>query len=170
MDYFIADLHLEDQSIIDYYHRPFDSVEEEKDIIVNNIKSLSLSIYDKLWILGDIGDPKYMKEIKDAIFLGSCTVIKGNHDRNIRKELESLDIEYIRYPVMYKGLWLSHEPITYIPKECPYLNIHGHIHNYHYGLGGKWIDGNRHFNVSCEAIDYKPISLNDIAKLIEYNM
>ena len=80
-------------------------------------------------------------------------------------------IEVSKYPIMVDGLWLSHEPITYIPPECPYLNIHGHLHNLNYGLLGKtWNEGNRYFNVSVEQIDYTPIFIEEIAKKIEYNI
>ena len=66
---------------------------------------------------------------------------------------------------MVNGLWLSHEPITFMPKECPYLNIHGHLHSLIYGTEDRtWKGGNRYFNVSVERINYTPISFTGLLK------
>ena len=71
---------------------------------------------------------------------------------------------------MVNGLWLSHEPITFMPKECPYLNIHGHLHSLIYGTEDRtWKGGNRYFNVSVERINYTPISLEEITNLLKYH-
>ena len=56
--------------------------------------------------------------------------------------------------VKYKEFWLSHAPIH--PEELrDRINIHGHVHY-------KNIDDARYFNVSCENIGFKPISLENI--------
>ena len=192
-NYFIGDLHIGDQSIIDYYHRPFKDVKEERDILMKNIlesmkEHQKIGLIDNpnpyfLCILGDIG-PKGREFIND-IFRNKYTTgvelyilfVKGNHDPNewfnepiILSEdnyIYDNHIETSRYPVFVNGMILSHEPLPYMPKESPYLNIHAHTHICDYGTGGKWLDGNRYFNVSCEKIGYKPISVYDIAEQME---
>jgi calcineurin-like phosphoesterase family protein len=71
---------------------------------------------------------------------------------------------------MAYGCLLSHQPIDYIPAECPYLNIHGHTHSLSYGLKGSagWAEGNRYFCASVEQIGYRPVSFEEIAKQIGY--
>lgn len=190
-NYFIGDLHIGDQSIIDYYHRPFKDVQEERDVLLNNIfesmkQHYKINVIDNpyfLCILGDIG-PKGREFINDIFRNAACVtstefyilLIQGNHDPNewFNEPILSEDnyiydtrIETSRYPVYANGMILSHEPLTYMPKESPYLNIHAHTHICDYGTGGKWLDGNRYFNVSCEKIGYKPISVYDIANQME---
>ena len=70
---------------------------------------------------------------------------------------------------MVDSMWLSHEPIGYMPPEIPYINIHGHLHRFDYGLVGRtWGEGNRYFNVSVEKINYTPISSDEIISAIKY--
>ena len=163
MDYFISDLHNLDKYIITYTHRPFDNIYVMRQIFINNWNNI-INDNDTVYLLGDIGDAEILKELK-----GKIVIIIGNHDSYDELKTIYPDLEIYKHPIMVGGLWLSHEPITYIPKECPYLNIHGHLHDLDYGLiGRKWEDGNRYFNVSVEKIGYTPISLEKIYDLIGY--
>lgn len=120
---------------------------------------------DTVYLLGDIGDTTVLNELK-----GTIVIVCGNHDDadEIRKEYPSIEVN--THPIMVDNMWLSHEPIGYMPPEIPYINIHGHLHRFEYGLlGRKWADGNRYFNVSVEKINYTPISLTRIGEIIEYN-
>ena len=63
--------------------------------------------------------------------------------------------------VKYKEFWLSHCPIH--PNELRgKVNIHGHVHN-------KTIIDCNYFNTSCENVDFKPISLENIRLQIKSN-
>ena len=186
MDFFIADTHFGDDNIIKYYHRPFKDSEEMDDVISNNIIEKlcmypsSLSNCHNLFMLGDIGNTNIVYDIlnnckcgnvgkpmaDDNSYYVNVIIIKGNHDNycDFYDLIKDYGATFVEYPIMYKGLWLSHEPITYMPQECPYLNIHGHTHNLRYGNGGSWEDGNRYYNVRVERTKYSPISLSRIKK------
>ena len=179
MDFFIADTHFGDDNIIKYYHRPFKDSEEMDDVIFTNIEHQlcnypsTLSNPHNLFMLGDIGNTNVVYDIfnnckyrNENGYFVHIVVVKGNHDNVIDfyDLIKDYGVEFVEYSIMYKGLWLSHEPITYMPPECPYLNIHGHTHNLRYGNGGSWDEGNRYFNVSVERTKYSPISLNRIKK------
>ena len=117
---------------------------------------------DTVWIVGDIGNPEILSFLN-----GRKKIILGNHDD--KEKLKSIDnLDIYDYPIMVGPLWLSHEPILYMPPESPYLNIHGHIHSFTYGKGTYWKDGRRHFNVSVENINYTPISADEIKKILKY--
>lgn len=164
MDYFISDFHNMDKNILTYYHRPFKDVNEMRDTIISNCNRI-VSDSDRLFILGDIGDSEILSYLK-----GKIIIVTGNHDNydDLKKDFPNLYIS--KYPIMVDGLWLSHEPITFLPKECPYLNIHGHLHSLIYGPEDRtWAGGNRYFNVSVERLNYTPISLSDIADLMYYS-
>lgn len=154
MKYFIADLHIGDPNIIMYENRPFNSLLEMKEAFISNWNK-KISADDEVFVLGDIGNPKILECLK-----GKIIVIKGNHDKKIKK-FKSYD-----KPIIDKFLILSHEPVPAIPKESPYLNIHGHLHRESYGIPGTWIDGRRHFCVSAEQINYTPISEEEIRRAL----
>lgn len=162
MDFYISDLHNGDSNIITYEHRPFKDINHMKDVLISNWNS-KVSDCDNVWILGDIGNIEILRELK-----GIKKIILGNHDNINNIKTNFPDIQVYDYPIMVGALWLSHEPILYMPKELPYLNIHGHIHSFNYGIGNTWEEGKRHFNVSVEKINYTPISRDEIIKLLKY--
>lgn len=164
MEHFISDLHIDDENILDYEHRPFANLKEMEDTIIKNWNN-KVEEDDTIYLLGDIGNPFILNKLK-----GHIVLVCGNHDNY--EYLKNLypGLEISKYPIMVNGLWLSHEPITFMPKECPYLNIHGHLHSLIYGTEDRtWKGGNRYFNVSVERINYTPISLNEIGNILEYH-
>lgn len=168
MRYFISDLHNMDGNIITYEHRPFADCEEMRNKIICNWNK-AVNDTDEVFLLGDIGDPEILNFLKGKIF-----VVCGNHDdvnklRDMQLQLKPNIIGISEYPIMVGPMWLSHEPIGYVPPECPYINIHGHLHRFIYGMEGRmWSDGNRYFNVSVEQINYTPISDAEIIRQIGY--
>lgn len=168
MKYYIADLHNGDENIILYSHRPFKSAEHQHAEIVRRWNE-KVSDEDEVFLLGDIGNPNILNELR-----GNITIVCGNHDDY--NELVAFvcgnDIEdrvYVsKYPVFIEPVLLSHKPVTFLPPEFPYLNIHGHIHDAFYGKLGTWNDGRRHFNVSAEVVDYAPISEQEIIEQLKY--
>ena len=166
MRYYIADLHNYDENIMVYEHRPFKNCEHMRNEMINRWNSI-VTENDEVFLLGDIGNPEIITQLH-----GKITIVLGNHDvyDDVMFFAEgNKNIEISKYPILVGGSLLSHEPITFLPKEFPYLNIHGHIHHFNYGINSKkWSDGNRYFCVSVEQIGYKPISEKEIIKLIEY--
>lgn len=112
---------------------------------------------DTLIILGDIGNPAYLREIKSYLVL-----IAGNHDRGLSYYSEYFDEMYKGILSISDKIVLSHEPIYISAKEhdnVPFmLNIHGHRHLGEPGL----ING--HFNVAADVINYEPVNLGDLIK------
>lgn len=169
--YFISDTHFGDRGIFKTFHRPFKNIYEMNNTIFNNIIN-TVSKEDTLFFLGDGGSnlEPFVHLLENNI---KIVYIIGNHDDIDKVNYRLFDFDDIKIydcPIMVEGLWLSHEPIGCMLPECPYLNIHGHTHSLNYGNGGKWLDGNRYFNVSVEAINYKPISFNQIANQLEYTL
>ena len=163
MDYFLADLHNMDENIMTYEHRPFKSPVEMRETLISNWNSAVNSV-DTVYLLGDIGKTEILSRLN-----GQLIIVSGNHDdpEQIKKDFPEIEINV--HPIMVGGLWLSHEPIGFMPPECPYLNIHGHLHRFNYGLTKRrWSDGNRYFCVSAEQVGYTPISIEQIAEKLEY--
>lgn len=162
--YFISDTHFDDKNILIYSRPEFKNIKEMNKKIIENWNSI-ITNEDIVYHLGDVGNYELLKQLK-----GKIIVILGNHD-NAEKFSEAVpDIKFYDKPIIEKFMFLSHEPISFLPKEIPYLNIHGHTHQFDYRAGTSlnWYDGNRYFNVSCEKIGYKPISIEEIIKIIGY--
>jgi len=108
---------------------------------------------DKVYFLGDFGRLSFRLRRK---LHGNICYVKGNHDR-------------VTYPrqriVMYNGLTflLIHNPNDYTYSFNGDWIIHGHTHG-----NTPFINkARRRINVSCEMINYTPISFREIIKQIE---
>lgn len=169
IDFFIGDLHAGDSGILVYENRPFSSTQEMDEVITGNWNG-RVSDDDRVFLLGDIGDPNILRKLK-----GNIIIILGNHDdydkvKAVTDSMPERMIEICRWPIMDGALWLSHAPIGFMPPQIPYLNIHAHTHSFSYGLLGKdWGNGNRYFCASVEQIGYTPISIDEIALKIGYH-
>lgn len=164
MEYFISDTHFDDENILIYSRPEFKTVQESNEFIIKNWNNV-VTNNDTVWHLGDIGNPKYLEQLN-----GNIIIIAGNHDNVEKLQKEYPNLKIYDKPIINKWMFLSHEPIAFLPKELPYLNIHGHLHQFDYrnGMSMNWYDGNRYYNVSCEKINYTPISISDIIKDIGY--
>ena len=108
---------------------------------------------DTLILLGDLGEPEYVKKIK-----AKKVLITGNHDKpGVYKDI---------IPEIYDGMLaiapkivLSHEPILGLIFTC---NIHGHDHagkhRYYDETGAK------HINVASNVCKWMPINLSEEIK------
>lgn len=164
-EFFIADIHDKDNNILTYEHRPFKDIEEMHQILVQNWNN-TVSKDDTVYLLGDIGNIDILSELN-----GHIIIVAGNHDNVNEIKKRYPNIEIYPYPIMVGNFWLSHKPIGYMPPECPYLNIHGHLHRFNYGfLDRTWDGGNRYFCVSVEQINYNPITIEEINKTLQYKM
>jgi len=159
--FFIGDLHIDDETIIQLENRPFANAEEQTIAFVENWNSV-VNEGDIVYVMGDfiVENPSnfhvdYLRKLKGKKFL-----VKGNHDTLP----DSVYIEEYGFEKVYDtdiiidGFWiLSHEP-KYVNKNFPYANIFAHVHNNPIYKTHSC----RHYCVSAERIDYTPISFDAI--------
>ncbi len=176
--YFIADCHYGHSNIHLKFRKGFSSVEEHNDIIHQNIMNTGNKC-DCLWLLGDIffKESEFWRLKEYARKFQRVYYVLGNHDK----------LSVVKYAQQFKnvtiigvesrwGLWISHIPVP----QCELYrgkNIHGHLHSkkmgewedIDYGFGGvteeRFIENKNYFCVSCEQVDYTPISLDEIKKI-----
>lgn len=148
--FFISDLHLGHKNIIKFAdgHRQGTTIEEHNEWLVTQWNSV-VGKADRVYVLGDVvfgaENLKYLDRMKGQKFL-----VRGNHDKN---DIQIL-LKYFNniYGLLrYKGYWLSHAPIHPSSlRDC--FNVHGHVHQHS-------LDDYRYINVSVEAVQGVPISL-----------
>ena len=164
MKYYISDLHLCHNRILEKFNRPFSSVEEMHEMIINNWKN-KVKADDTVYILGDVGmyHPKEIGNILNNL-PGHKILITGNHDfKNIHsgsyKKVFDKITSYLEIEDNGRNVILFHYPIEdWNGKYREYYHLHGHIHNNEDSLSQK----ERRFNVSAEVVDYTPVSLDEL--------
>ena len=164
MKYYISDLHLFHNRILEKFNRPFSSVEEMHEMIINNWKN-KVKADDTVYILGDVGmyHPKEIGNILNNL-PGHKILITGNHDfKNIHsgsyKKVFDKITSYLEIEENGGNVILFHYQIRDgNGKNREYYHLHGHIHNNEDSLSQK----ERRFNVSAEVVDYTPVSLDEL--------
>ena len=155
MKYFIADTHFNHENIIKYSNRPFKNIQEMNEYIIHKWNSV-ITRNDIVYHLGDVGFGT-TEELREFInkLSGNKILIKGNHDlrrgKNGWKEVGF--IEVYKKKLIIDNLILTHDPIEV---EEGYINVFGHIHDK--PLDEKF-SKNNHICVSCDVINYTPISI-----------
>ena len=127
---------------------------ESDELQISNINN-KVSKNDTLIILGDIGDPIMLEQLKCK----NIVLIKGNHDKG-NENYEKYCEEIYEGPLFINDkILLSHEPIF---NDC-WLNVHGHIHN-QFELDKFKEEGKHFICVSANLHNYIPMNLGDLFK------
>lgn len=128
----ISDTHFGDGNIIKYENRPFETIEEMDNKLIENWNN-AVSDKDTIFHLGDFSaytDKIKIKEIFDKLN-GRKILVMGNHD-NILSVKEWLKIgfdEVYSYPLIYNEfIVMQHQPPQYINDKTPFFYIYGHVH------------------------------------------
>ena len=181
MIYLTSDLHLGHKSILRYVDRPFNSVEEMNEALINNINSVIKPNSD-LYILGDLyfgpnqeeNTFEYAKKIKCK----HIHLIRGNHDMHLDK-LIKLNEEYKVFETIAPYKEINYEKRRIVLCHFPFMDnawnkamhgsidLHGHLHsNKNYNLEQK-AKGLLRYDVGVDANDYKPVLLDDILEFFK---
>ena len=157
--FFISDLHMGHEKLIKNL-RGFSSVEEHDELIIKNWNK-TVGKRDIVWILGDLTMENNKYDFLDKLN-GIKYVVLGNHDlpNHAIDLLEYIDKIGGMVRLRKYGLILTHCPIHESELRRFKLNIHGHVHE-------NTLPDNRYFNVSCEAVNYTPISISQIFKKLK---
>ena len=170
MIYFTSDLHLYHKNIIEYAHRPFETVEEMNETIIHNINT-EVSKNDFLFILGDFCFLSVKKAIDlfKKINCNNITFTQGNHDqkrfveRIVSESGKNINSFYINeeptFLVDNNIIHFNHIPLDKISQGD--INLHGHIHTEgHYSIINKG-----YYDVGVDNNEFKPISMRKIREI-----
>lgn len=173
--YLIGCLHLGDEWVAK--HRGFIDSSHHDEFLINTWNSVVPYKRSIVWILGDIT----METSKFYPLLnrlnGEKRVVLGNHDRYQDVPELFKYVKYVAGVVDYKGYILSHVPIH--PNEISFCQgcIHCHIHENKLEeciVSDRYGDTNiqsltlaKYFNVDAHLLNYKPITLDEIAEKIK---
>lgn len=157
--YTISDLHLGHNNIIRYCDRPF-SCSNEMDQSLIERWNRAVTPSDTVIYVGDLSlshtvhPREYLRRLN-----GIKVMIRGNHDRQLAGPVNGLHLHYGD-----ERLFFTHYPSgDAIPEGFAGWIIHGHVHDNMPFFDRK----TRRINVSCEVVDYRPVSLLWLYSLIK---
>lgn len=175
--YYISDLHLGHKAILKFDNRPFFTLSEMNEAIIDNWNN-TVANDDCVYVLGDMfWDNNLIPEILPKLN-GTKFLIKGNHDR-INSEHRKY-FEWIKdYAIIKDGedhIVLCHFPIAHWQNaDYGYVHLYGHIHNGRdtrpFGEYAKKMKARGYpyecYNVGCciPYMNYTPKSLQKIREL-----
>ena len=157
--FFIGDTHFGHNNISEKFRTQFSSDAEHDETIFQNIMECS-GKRNILYLMGDIifkqeHVGKLYRMIESFHHIYYCL---GNHDTPSISSIKYDNLHFFGLRKKY-DYWLSHAPIHEAELRGK-LCIHGHVHN-------ATLPDPRYFNVSCENIGYKPISLQEINSIMK---
>lgn len=187
--WFTSDQHFWHTRVIQYCNRPFDSIEEMNEAIVENYNKL-VKPEDLVYHLGDFS--MAIKPVEDITprLNGQKILIAGNHDfchpshKKGRKEPTKWLEKYkecgfteihLHLDILLDDQWinLSHFPYKdledgehglkhaqYRLNHSPLHLLHGHVHN-------SWKTKSNMLNVGVDVWDFKPVHADQILEIIK---
>jgi calcineurin-like phosphoesterase family protein len=175
MNYFTADWHLGDPRIgIDgkpnLFYRPFKSIHEQNQTIIDSFRKSDFKDGDTLWHLGDViydfSDSFYLESLRNEYPNSKFNLIVGNYDENHLEVLSNyFDNIYTNQTILIGNsyVYLDHYPVNCKKQFCPddpYNDIYsfaitGHIH-------GLWKVQPKMINVGVDAWHFRPVSEPEI--------
>ena len=159
MIFFTSDLHFDHENIIKLCNRPYKSIYEMNESLIDNWNN-TVNKSDTVYILGDITMGKSKNKIDSILsrLNGTKIVIKGNHDKENIANYTYLEESFIVDNESYKFV-MFHYPIEdWNGKYRNAIHLHGHSHS------EKKSNMKNRYNVSVEANEYKPVSIEKIIK------
>ena len=182
--FFTSDTHFWHENILKFCNRPFSSIEEMNDTIINNWNSV-VKENDIVFHLGDFcfcGSDKF-KELIEKLN-GKIYLILGNHDLKTIKQWHETKFEGVYQQMCIKidgkKIYLNHFPFlcyagTYYRYEDAVWQLFGHVHSSDKNKNG--FASQRlsmlfptQYDVGVDNNNYTPISFEEVKNIIETQM
>lgn len=176
MIWFTSDTHFGHERIIELCNRPFATVEEMNEALIDNWNRV-VEPTDLVYHLGDAVMGTFAENVQILGRLnGTIILIPGNHDRvssayhhrnpAARERFAQMYIDQgvvigAEHSRVFPDFDLCHYPFTdeRYPELCPedfgQWLIHGHVHD-------EWQINGRQINVGVDVWEFRPVSLNTI--------
>lgn len=170
MIWFTSDLHFGHANVLEFASRPWSTLEEMHDGIIDNINGC-VGADDDLYVLGDFSfkaTRSEAEELRKRINCKRVHLVPGNHDRNwtIPEVADTFIVEPPIRVLKVDGLKmvLSHYPLAdWQGMSRGSWHLHGHIHSprlLYNELNAR--QGLLRYDVGVDANVYSPVSLDEL--------
>ena len=181
MIYYISDTHFRDQSIFDKCDRPFKSLKEMEDAIIQNWNK-KISDVDVVYVLGDLvkDDDASAIQIFNGL-KGHKHLIVGNHDHQVLEDIKESNIfETIKFIDLIldkdRKVCICHYPLMdWMEFNRKGILVYGHIHNKTakngeaYKLMKEFYKNLPAYNCGVDVCGFEPRTLDELIHLKEVN-
>lgn len=165
--FFTSDTHFDHKNIIKYCNRPWETVEEMNQALIDNWNSV-VGPDDTVFHLGDVtfgGNTNLIEHVSKLN--GHIILIKGNHDKRLQQSICDKLFEYscqqLRLNIEGYTVILNHYPFLCFAED---IQLFGHIHSpsesddvYKFSCCG---DHSSQYDVGVDNNNYKPVSWQQI--------
>lgn len=166
--FFTADNHFCHKNIIKYENRPFNSIEEMNEVMINKWNA-KVKKNDDVYILGDFifSDGSTANTIISNLN-GRKYLIRGNHDSFLKDNVFNRSLfEWIKdYYVLKQNnlkFVLFHYPIqVWDCKHHNSIHLYGHVHSNKENHHPLLVELGKAYNVGVDVNDFEPISLEAV--------
>jgi calcineurin-like phosphoesterase family protein len=165
--YFTADTHFSHKNILKYENRPFQSVEEMNEKMIEKW-NMKVTNSDQIYILGDF----FFGKGQDAEGLikrlnGQKFLIRGNHDSFLRDKFNTSLFGWIKdyFVLRHNNLKfvLFHYPIqVWDCKHHGAIHLYGHVHSNKENHHPLLVELGNAYNVGADVNNFEPISLDEV--------
>lgn len=160
--FFVSDLHVDHFNIMKFCNRPFNTVEEMNEILIQNWNSV-VGPHDYVYHLGDFGfgTPTKLNEIFKRLH-GVKMNITGNHDGKVVKNLPwAWQKEQYGFKMDNRYIWLNHYPMRSWNRSYHGAgHLHGHVH-------GRCKPYGKSFDIGVDSWDYTPVNFETIKLIMD---
>lgn len=166
--WFTSDWHLGHSNIIKYCQRPFSSVDEMDDTIIENCNAL-VKPTDTLYILGDFSfrADKAAENYRRRINCEHVHLIYGNHDERYFYKFFETAKDYAKIYVQKQKIILFHYPIAvWDSSHHQSWHLFGHSHGTHTEWREQVMPNSLSMDVGVDCNDYKPLSFERIRQVM----
>lgn len=168
MIWFTSDLHLGHRAAVNMCERPFKTVEEMTETLIQNFNE-HVKKKDIVYILGDIAHRIPVAEANQLIsqLNGRKILCKGNHDKRYDPSLFEGIYDFLEISTFGMNISLMHYPMISWPKSRHgSIHLHGHIHSTgEYNLQQR-AEGVKRYDVGVDANGYRPVSVEEIREFM----
>ncbi len=171
MIWFTADTHFGHKNILEYTQRPFESVEQMDEALIEKWNS-KVSPDDEVYHLGDVGlcPPKKLAKTLDRLN-GKIYLIKGNHDKSAEacKDRFEWIKDYHEMVVPDSDCFKGQQLIVMLhyAMRVWQASHYGTYHLYGHSHGQLTDDPNSlSFDVGVDSNDFAPINYEDVKRIM----
>lgn len=174
MDYIISDLHVDHEKILKYENRPFETVKEMNEHLIDNWNKV-VNPNDRVFLLGDVmftHQPNKVIELLNKLN-GNIVIVLGNHDAPLKRLYDTH-----QYVDRKKKIYIAgqiYEPkvdvgfnkfekvvMSHYPLYSWNAAFHGRKHFYGHIHSRKIVGLTNAFNVSADIQNFKPKLIRDV--------
>ena len=180
MFFFTADEHYGHKNIIDYCHRPYDSIEEMDEELIHR-HNLVVGNYDKVVHVGDFAWGKSLPDHIITRLKGKHIFIEGSHDKWFQhinaKNYETLSDRLWEKKIEGQHVVACHYPMVVWPRShYAAFHVFGHVHGRMFtkddGIVDKdslitaYVAESLSFDVGVDPNDFYPVSFEVLKTLM----